>query len=253
MRYIAYLLLVANVLYAGCNLPLDKFVVQRQPLFPPMPADVHSLVMLKERAVNTATQTNREEGVVTDKKESATADMGEGPDTERGNAAFIAHAELPDSHQAHICKALGPFDKFSAAETVSDRLVRMGLIPMLRSVDSQIVDDYWVYLPGKGRQYSLEVIQKLTEKKINDYYVYDSKNFLISLGKYKRVDLAERQRAMLQQMGIDALIEERYKSRVEHWLEIYAEGKYDKRLENIAMETPGLQIKTESCMSLASR
>jgi hypothetical protein len=209
--------------------------------------------MLKERAVNTATQSDRDEGVETDKKEIGTADMDEGRDTERRNAAVIAHAELPDSHQAHICKALGPFDKFSAADTVSDHLVRMGLIPMLRSVDSQIVDDYWVYLPGKGRQYSVEVIQKLTEKKINDYYVFDSKNYLISLGKFKRVDLAERQRAMLQQMGIDAQIDKRYKSHVEHWLEIYAEGKYDERLENIVMETPGLQIKTESCMSLASR
>jgi len=40
---------------------------------------------------------------------------------------------------------------------------------------------------------------------------------------------------------------------VEHWLEMYAEGTYDERLENVAMETPGLQIKSEFCMSLASR
>ena len=83
--------------------------------------------------------------------------------------------------------------------------------------------------------------------------MYESKDYLVSLGTFSRVDLAEKQRAMLQQMGINALIEERYKSRVEHWLEMYAERKDDKRLENIAMETPGLRIKTKSCMSLASR
>ena len=253
MRYIMYLLLSANILYAGWNLQPDKTVDQTQLSLLPIRTSVHSLVMLKERAGNTPIQTDREEGMETNKKKSASVDSDEVPDTERGNTVVIAHEEFPDPRQAHICEALGPFDKFSEAETVSDRLVRMGLIPMLRSVDSQIVDDYWVYLLGKGRQYSVEVIQKLTELKINDYYVYDSKNYLISLGTFKRVDLAERQRAMLQQIGIDALIEERYKSHVEHWLEMYAEGKYDERLENIAMGTPGLQIKSEFCMSLASR
>lgn len=253
MKYIVYLLLVANIIYAGSNVLLDKSAVQKQPLFPPMPVTVRSLAILKERAGNTIAQSYREEGVEADKQESAMADMDEKQDAEKGKAAIIAQAEPPDSRQTHICKALGPFDKFSVAETVSDRLVRMGLIPMLRSVNSQIVDDYWVYLPGQGQQYSAEVIFKLTEKKINDYYVYDSRNYLISLGTFKRADLAERQRAMLQQIGIDALIEERYKSRVEYWLEMYAERKYNERLDNIAINIPGSQIKTVSCMSLASR
>jgi len=253
MRYIMYLLLAANILYAGWNLQLDKTVDQTQLSLPPIRTSVHSLVMLNESAGNTAIQTDRKEGMETNKKKSASVHSDEVQDTERGNAAIIAHEEFPDTSQAHICKALGPFYKFSEAETVSDRLVRMGLSPMLRSVDSQIVDDYWVYLPGKGRQYSVEVIQKLTELKISDYYVYDSNYYLISLGTFRRVDLAERQRAMLQQIGIDAQIEKRYKSHVEHWLEMYAEGTYDERLENVAMETPGLQIKSEFCMSLASR
>ena len=253
MRYIMYLLLAANILYAGWNLPPDKTVAQKMLSVPPLRASVHSLVMLKERVGNTASQTDSVEGLEADTIESATADMDKGQDIEKGKAAVIAQAVPPDSRLTHICKALGPFDKFSAAETVSDRLVRIGLIPLLRSVDSQIVDDYWIYLPGKGRQYSVEVIQKLKEKKINDYYVYDYNNYLVSLGTFKSVYFAKRRRAMLQQMGIDALIEERYKSRVEHWLEMYTEGKYDERLENIAMETPGLQVKTESCMSLASR
>ena len=166
------------------------------------------------------------------------------------NATVIVQAH---SRQAHLCKALGPFDKLAAAETVSDRLVRMGLFPMMRSVEGKVVDDYWVYLPGKGKEYSAEVIRKLGDENISDYYVYKSKDYLISLGVFKRADLAQKQQAMLEQMGIDALIEERFESRVERWLEIYSKGTDDEQVEYIAMETPGLQIKTRSCLSLASR
>ena len=253
MRYIVYLLLVANVLYLGWNVSQDKTVVQKHSSAPPMPASVHSLVMLKEPPGNAVLQTDRKNDVEPDKKKSETNGLYEGQESDWGNAAVIAQIAPPDARQAHLCNALGPFDKIAAAETVSERLLHMGLIPMLRSVDSQVVDDYWVYLPGKGRQYSTEVIRKLKDKDISDYYVYVSKDYLVSLGTFKRIGLAKKQQAMLQRMGIDALIEERYKSRVEHWLETYAEGKDDKRLENIAMETPGIQIKTKSCMSLASR
>ena len=245
MRYIVYLLLVANVLYPAWKLSRDTTVAQNEMSFPPVQGAVRSLVSLKEIAGNTVPES--------DEKKAATADAYEGQDAEKGNTAVIAQTEQPDSSQAHLCKALGPFDKLAAAEAVSDRLVRMGLIPMLRSVDGQVVDDYWVYLPGHGLQYSRKVLQELKAKNINDYYVYDSKDYLISVGTFKRIGLAERRLAMLQQMGLDAILEKRYKSRVEHWLEMYFEGEYDEQLESIAMETPGLHVNTNSCMSLAAR
>lgn len=218
-----------------------------------MPASVHSLVMLNERARNTPPQIDTEAHVETVKKNVATGSMHDEQEAERATTSVIAQTDPSDSRHAHLCKALGPFDESAAAKSVSERLLRMGLISMLRSVDSRVVDDYWVYSPGKGQQYSAEVIQKLKDKNISDYYVYESKDYLVSLGTFKRIGLAEKQQAILQQMGIDALIEKRYKSSVEHWLEMYTEGKNDERLENIAMDTPGLRIKTESCMSLASR
>jgi hypothetical protein len=129
----------------------------------------------------------------------------------------------------------------------------MGLFPVLRSVDSRVVDDYWVYLPGKGRQYSRKVIQQLKSKKINDYYVFDSDDYLISLGIFRKIGLAEKRQTMLRQMGLDAVLVMRSRTQVEHWLEMSIEGKYDEQLKSIAMETPGLQINTSSCASLAAQ
>ena len=253
MRHIVYLLLVANVLYLGWNLSQDKAVAQKMLSFPPMPTVVHSLVMLKEIAGNTANVTDMEYHVKTDTKKGGAADMYDGKETERENATVTAQTEQPNSRQGHVCKTFEFFDYFGAAGTVSNRLVSMGMIPMLGSEDRRVVDDYWVYLPGKGREYSREVIQKLKDGKINDYYVYDSKNYLMSLGTFKNLDLAEKRMAMLQQMGLDAILEKRYKPREEHRLEMYFEGTYVEQLKNIGMQTPGLQIKTNPCTSLAAR
>jgi hypothetical protein len=261
MRYIVYLLLIANVLYLGWNLSQGKTVAQNEQTFPPIPDGVHTLVMLQEIAGNKipvsgredSTETDNQAVQQTDNQEDSTADMHEGQETASENAAVLAQTEQTDLRPAHVCKELWTFDEFVAAETVSDRLVGMGLMPMQRSEDNNVVDDYWVYLPGKGRQYSRDVIQQLKAKNISDYYVYDSDDYLISLGTFRRIDLAEKQLALLRQMGFDAVLEKRYKTREEHWLEMPVEEKYDVQLENIAMDTPGLQINTDSCMSLAAR
>jgi hypothetical protein len=260
-RYIVYLMLIANVLYLGWNLSGGKSVAQNEQSFPSIPDGVRTLVMLQELAGDRipvtgrkdSTETDNQAVQQTDNKEGSMADRYEGQEPVREIATLLASTDQPDSHPVYVCKALGPFDEFAAAETVSDRLVSMGLNPMLRSEDSRVVDDYWVYLPGKGRQYSHEVIQQLKAKNINDYYVYDSDDYLISLGTFRRMGHAEKQLAMLQQMGLDAVLEKRYKTRMEYWLEMPVAEKYDVQLDSIAMETSGLEIKTNSCVLLAAR
>jgi len=261
MRYIVYLLLIANAVFLGWNLSQGKTVAQMEQSFPPIPDGVRTLVMLQELAGDKILLTGREESTETenqaaqqtDNQEDSTADVFEGQETTGISAALLASTEQPYTRPAYVCKTLGPFDEFATAETVSDHLVSMGLIPMLRSEDCRVVDDYWVYLPGKGRKYSQKVIQQLKANNINDYYVYDSDNYLISLGTFRIPGLAEKQLAILQQMGLEAVLDKRYKTQVEHWLEIPVEEKYDMQLEKIAMETPGLQINSNSCMSLAAR
>jgi hypothetical protein len=261
MRYIIYLLLAANALYLGWNLSHGETVVQVERLLPAIPRGARSLVMLHEIAGNKvpekgredSTETGKQAGQQTDELEGAMADLDAGQVTDRVTATALALVAHPDSRPAQVCKTLGPFNEFAAAESVSDRLVDMGLIPVLRSVDSRVVDDYWVYLPGKGRQYSRKVIQQLKSKKINDYYVFDSDDYLISLGIFRKIGLAEKRQTMLRQMGLDAVLVMRSRTQVEHWLEMSIEGKYDEQLKSIAMETPGLQINTSSCASLAAQ
>jgi len=253
MRHIVYVLLALNVVYLGWQLSQDEAVAQKELSFSPIPTAVHALVMLKEMAGNTAPETDTEDRVKTDTKKGGAAERYDGKESERGNANVTAQTEQPNSRQGHVCKTLDPFGNLGAAGTVSDSPLSMSLIPMLGPEDNRVVEDYWVYVPGKGREYSREVIQKLTEGNINDFYVYDSKNYLMSLGTFKNLDLAEKRMVMLQQMGFDAILERRYKPREEHRLEMSFEGTYDDKLKNIGMETWVFQIETNPCTSLAAR
>lgn len=254
MRYIVYLLLVANVLYPGWNLFRGNSAAQSRQTVPTVPAGVHSLVMLHEREVHKVQGMAREDGAETDKPAGAAADRDARREPGLESAAVLAQVEQTDLRPVPVCKALGPFEEFDRAETVSGHLAGMGLNPMLRSIDSRVLDDYWVYVPGKGRQYAREVIRQLKTGNIDDYYVFDANDYLISLGTFRNIGLAERKLEILRQLGLDAVLEKRYKTRAQHWLELPVEEEQDDELlRMIAMKTPGLQINTNSCLSLSAR
>jgi hypothetical protein len=252
MRYLVYLLLVANVLYLGWNLSRGNSAVQSARSVPAIPAGAPSLVMLHEREAQAARGIDRGDGAETGTPEGTTADGDARQETGPEHAAVLA--QQPDPRPAPVCRALGPFDGFDSAETVSGQLAGMGLNPMLRSVDSQVVDDYWVYVPGRGREYARQVIRQLKAGNIEDYYVFDANDYQISLGTFRKSGLAEKKLASLRRLGVEAILEKRYKTRVEHWLELPVEAEPDDgQLRMIALKTPGLQINTDSCLSLAAR
>jgi hypothetical protein len=249
MRYLVYLLLVANVLYSGWHLLRGNPAAEGRQPAPAASAGVRSLVMLGEQEVRSLPESGERNGAEPDRIEKATA----GRDAGQESRADPAGQEPPGTQTPAICKTLGPFADTSSAETVSGQLAGEGLEPLLRSVDSRVVDDYWVYVPGKGQQHAREVIRKLKARNFNDYYVFDADDYLISLGTFRKIDLAEKQLAILHELGVDAVLETRYKTRVEHWLEMTVAAAQDVQLELIATNTPGLQIKTDTCASLASR
>jgi hypothetical protein len=126
MRYIVYMLLVANVLYLGWNLSQDKSAFQKEQSFPPIPDGVHSLVLLSEIERNIAPRTDVEDSTDTDKQAGqlinrqggTTADEHEAQDSDTGNVAVTALKEGLNSAQVDVCKVPGPFDDLIAADTV---------------------------------------------------------------------------------------------------------------------------------------
>jgi hypothetical protein len=248
MRYLVYLLLVANVLYTGWHLFGGNPATESRQRVPAAPAGVRSLVMLDEREVRSLPESDGRDGAEPDSIEKATA----GRDTGQESRAEPVGQETPGTQSTALCKALGPFTDSSTAEAVSGHLAGKGLEPLLHTVDSRVVDDYWVYVPGQGKQHAHEVIRKLKAKDFNDYFVFDADDYLVSLGTFRKIELAEKQLATLHALGVEAVLETRYKTRVEHWLEMTVAAAQDVKLELIANNTPGLQINTDTCAALAS-
>ena len=101
--------------------------------------------------------------------------------------------------------------------------------PLLRSADSRAFCDYRVYLPGGGCKPQQRWPNSLKSGEIYDNYMYDANEYQIPLVASRRIELAEKQLAMLHDNnGLNT------------GQGITAEGKREEKLGNIAIEVPGL-------------
>jgi len=250
MRYVLYLLVAANILYLGWNISRggvsDPYEQARS--LPAVPKGVAMLVLLRDVSGRTDPATGAGDHIAAHAAmtgEPASVDFVQNPDTTDAQMLQV------NAQPALVCRSLGPFDELSAAQAVYDRVAGLGMSPVLRSMDSREVDDYWVYVPGRGQDYSREVVRQLTEHRMNDFYVFDNDDYLISLGAFRSGSHAENQLAALRGIGLEAVLEKRYRTRTQHWVEVTVEQQHDEQLRDISLQSPGLQLTSGVCMSLA--
>jgi hypothetical protein len=230
MRYIVYLLLIANLLFFAWNDHQAQTVTPAVRTVPPLPAGVTSLVTLEEHARGTA----------------APAD---------GQAIeALTQAAPPSALPTGKCKALGPFSKndITLVKATARRLAENGVDAVLRSVENRIENGYWIYLSGKDRQHAREMVKKLDELNDTEYYV--GMGYFISLGTFEDIERANIRMADLKEKGIDdAILEQRYKNRTEYWLELPQDGVDPELMARLSEEQPGLQVHTVACSQIAAR
>lgn len=223
MRYIVYLLLVANLLFFAWNHFEVQTPVDSVQSLPPLPAGVRTLVTLEEHARN----------------EASGALDGQAIEA-------LTQAQPPGALSAGRCSALGPFREQDEAKVIADRLGDRGLDPVLRSVENRVENGYWVYLSGKDREHAREMVKQLQDHNDNEYYV--GMGYFISLGTFKDIKRAEIRLADLREKGFDkAILEQRYKTRVEYWLELPENAASVELLDSLTEENPGLEVHAVSC------
>ena len=222
MRHLVYLLLLANVIYLGWNLLQEQTVGDSVQVLPPAPAGVHKLVTLHEHT-------------------SKLAEPGDATDI---NALTLA--QPPGSLMKPVCTALGPFTAQDEAATFSTRLQDLGLDPVLRPVESQVENGFWIYLQGRDKAHARRIVQQLKDNKDKEYYV--GKGNMLYLGTFDTAGRAEIRLKDLHKMGVEAILDQRYKTSQQFWLEMTGNGKVSDVLEIIVAENSELQIHTLSCM-----
>jgi hypothetical protein len=221
MRHIIYLLLVANVVYLGWNLLQGGPVDERWSSLPPLPENVRPLFTLQEHA------------------------GGQSSSVDASGLNALTDAQPPGSVSMLTCQALGPFSLPAEVEAIAGRLRDTGLEPVQRAAESRVANGYWIYMPGMDKERSSEIVQQLDEKYDKDYFV--GKDWVISLGTFKELERAEIRYAEVRGMGLDAILEQRFRTSEEYWLELPNSPAAGDVLGVITTENPGLQLHAVTC------
>jgi len=221
MRHLVYLLLVANLIFFGWNVFESSSTSEQVRQLPPLPATVTRLVTLQEREAEE-----------------------EKPD-EVSSIEKLTVEQPPGAGAVIQCQALGPFLAAKDVQVLESRLLDLGLQPTQRELESKELIGYWVYLPAMPQEDIKATLAILKKHKDKEYYV-GKKNF-ISLGTFKGVSRAERRLKQAREMGLDAILEERFTSRSTWWLDIQSDSAAAGQLSGIVASRPELQLVELAC------
>lgn len=220
MRYIVYLLLVANLGYLGWNLfpgnsPGDLF---RE--LPPIPEGARPLVTLQEM-----------------QQQKKFSEIG---------AISALTMTAPPGAGVLACQTLGPFENPEKAGAVTAQLEKLGLEPRQRIARIQEENGYWVYLPSMERAAAMEISRKLDESGDSDYFI--GKDNFIALGTFNDIARAELRLRQVRKLGLEATLEARYTSHDSYWLEFSKLHSAGGELSAILGQNPQLQLHELECI-----
>jgi hypothetical protein len=266
MRYILYLLLVANLTFLGWNLVHSSVTVANAPVLPPLPASVKRLVTLQENqrqsaatggtevsggrtpAVSVAGRAGRPAPAVPGQR----ADGGSGPRqaaTSPGDLLNMLTAAQPPgagSPAALDCQALGPFAQEQDARSIASHLEQLGVPSSPRPTEVRAAGGYWVYLPSMTQEAAQEIARRLDDLGDRDYFI--GRQHYISLGIFEDKARAEGRVEQMHKLGLDAVLKARYQTRRTWWLELSGTSRASQAVNGILASHPGLLLQDRTCL-----
>lgn len=206
MRYLIGILILANLAFFFWYPTADSESVMRNHL-PPLPPDIKPLVLLSERKLPDT--------------EKQPVDIGNG-DPQSTNLGADTASSLPPINK-RICLTVGPFFDSRSVNTVSTLLGKHKYNPKIRIGNLEEPSGYWVYLPAVFADRARDITADLDEQGMQDYYI--GKNYVISLGIFSDQDKAAKRQKQVADMGYDAKLDRRYRTRQVYWLDIEETGQ----------------------------
>lgn len=163
-----------------------------------------------------------------------------------------APQKKPESKTNLSCYSLGPFNKQTAADTISKQLKNLGGKQVsVRTKTEQRNRGYWVYLPSyPSREAAITAAEKLAASGFTDYFVVSGgeHNNSISLGLFTLKQGSKRRADRLSQMGFKPKVEARNEEKVVFWVDYRASKKLEWEKNNQSkFEFIGLDHLVEPC------
>ena len=262
MRHVIYLLLVANLVFFGWHMLEFQEQDEIVRALPAIPATAVPLVTLQEmeqkQEQEPVSEPELESGLdpellepVPEPEPESELELEPEPELLEPTGDDLAMIESltelqpPGSGGAIICRTLGPIMAASQLKSLGDRLDELGLEPRHRTSETREANGYWVYLPSMKHSQALEIKRKLDEHNDKEYYI--GKDNFISLGAFKIKSRAEVRMRQAGKLGLEALLEPRYKTQIVHWLDIDQQAGDAVDLGVVVEEYPGIKLQEQAC------
>jgi len=219
MKYLVYLLVLANLAYLGWNIHLQQVAVEDVPALPGLPDGVVPLMTLQEF------EKQQEEDV--------------------SGIEVLTASQPPGTGAALACQTIGPFLAVKEMQAVSEELQQRGWQVQQRSAEIQQPDGFWVYLPSMDRKQVLQAVKTLEENRDREYYV--GKGNFLALGTFSEKSRAKVRIEQLRNLGFDPKLEARYETATAYWLDVDAQTPVADELDDILQSRPGLKLQDTAC------
>lgn len=218
MRHVVYVLVVVNLVFLGWNIFQSQSGLQAERELPPLPETVAPLVTLEEQ---------------------------QAADDDVSTIEKLTDTEPPGAGARLVCQTLGPFLALEKVQAMQTELAGLGLESSQRESERTYPIGYWVYLPEMSRSESQRMAQILDDHSDKGYFI--SKGNLISLGAFQEMPLAKGRLEKTREMGLEPLLETRYRTASGYWLDFQTESSTASQLDNLLTDIPDIWLQDRAC------
>jgi hypothetical protein len=225
-----------------------------------LPPGIDRLVLLDERAepVEQGVDGGQTRASIETPEQPAASDvdMETAPLEAQGveSAVADAQAEIETADETTgvetepVCQTIGPLLNKDDAESISKLLSGQGYQTGIRTDKLRMPAGYWVYLPAMPAREARSIVADLDANGMKDYFI--GKQNYISLGIFSDKGKARVRRDKVQKLGYEAILDQRYRNRTVHWLDIEERGQPlqgSQLWENIQSKHADIRIQEASC------
>ena len=239
MKHLLYLLVIANLVYFSWHMLQGEEGDGARDELLQVPPDTRRLMTLQEL------QQQREKQESPAETDSPVDDRAEAPGEEvLAGIESLTTQQPPEAGIPLTCYSIGPFMSDREAEAAADILGKLELEAGRRSEEREVKIGYWVHLPEMSREKNLEYKAKLDKNRDKEYFI--GRDNVMSLGAFKDKSRADRRMRQLRKIGIEAILEPRYRMREVTWLDL-AVGLSETGHEQLVSELPESDIQPRVC------
>jgi hypothetical protein len=263
MRYIVVSLIIVNLAYFAWNW-LSPETPPPQARLSPLSNDIAPVVLLAERDADPVHQAVSSPAAQAERSLVPTplppiremSDSGFASEPEASiepedrpspapHVQTVAAVEVP---AARTCETVGPISSDKLAKELASLLASHSYEVDKRSDQLREPAGYWVFLPSMERAAARSVVADLDAHGMTDYYV--GKQNYISLGIFSDEVKAAARQHVVQQIGYDPVVEQRFRTRNVVWLNVGSQAKAlagSALAKEILAQHANLQIKEAAC------